>query len=101
MLGKITKLESNEGDTWISYIFKFSRIYQINLCDFSFFFTTFMKVLFLGKGIQVCSNERDRPSLRGDNSERVKKLNLKKKSSSPEPASQMQLRMESGQLHCI
>jgi hypothetical protein len=40
------------------------------------------------KGIQVCSNERDNPSPRGDNSERVK-MHWKKKSSQ-EPAGQSQ-----------
>jgi hypothetical protein len=38
-----------------------------------------------GEGIQVCSNEGDHPSLRGDNSERVKKIEFLKKSPSPEP----------------
>jgi hypothetical protein len=32
-----------------------------------------------GEGIQVCSNEGDRPSLRGDNSERVKNIEFLKK----------------------
>ena len=44
------------------------------------------------KGIQVCSNEGYNPFTRGDNSERVKmhwKKKLKK-SSSPEPAVQIQ-----------
>jgi hypothetical protein len=31
------------------------------------------------EGIQVCSNEGDRPSLRGDNGEREKKMNFLKK----------------------
>jgi hypothetical protein len=44
------------------------------------------------KGIQVSSNERNIPSPRGDNSERVK-IHLSfffLKSSSPEPAGQIQ-----------
>ena len=43
-----------------------------------------------GKGIQVCSNEGDCPSPRGDNSERKKDtLKSLKKSSSPEPGGQI------------
>jgi hypothetical protein len=43
------------------------------------------------KRIQVCSKEGDNPSPRGDNSKGVKMPgNLKKKSSSPEPAGQIQ-----------
>jgi hypothetical protein len=47
-----------------------------------------------GEGIQVCSNEGECPSPRGDNSKRVKihiyKKNLK---SSPEPAGQIQSKL--------
>jgi hypothetical protein len=44
----------------------------------------------LGEGFQVCSNEGDCPSPRGDNSESVKKTQIKKKKSSPGPAGQIQ-----------
>jgi hypothetical protein len=44
----------------------------------------------LGKGIQVCANEGDSPSSRGDNSKRVKIHWILKKKSSPEQASQIQ-----------
>jgi hypothetical protein len=44
-----------------------------------------------GQGIQVCSNEEDSPSPRGDNNKKVKiHWIFKKKSSSPEPAGQIQ-----------
>jgi hypothetical protein len=42
------------------------------------------------KGIQVCSNEGDFSSPRGDNSRRIKKHRTFLKSTSPEPASQIQ-----------
>jgi hypothetical protein len=42
------------------------------------------------KGIQICSNEGDNPSPRGDNSERVKMHRKFKKKSSPEPSGQNQ-----------
>jgi hypothetical protein len=44
----------------------------------------------LGEGIQVCSNEGDCPSSRRDNSKRIKIHWKFLKSSSPEPASQIQ-----------
>jgi hypothetical protein len=45
---------------------------------------------FLGEGIQVCSNEGDSLSPRGDNSKREVYTEKFKKSSSPEPAGQNQ-----------
>jgi hypothetical protein len=46
---------------------------------------------YLGEEIQVCTNVRDCPSPRGDNSETKKYTEIfKKKSSSPEPAGQIQ-----------
>jgi hypothetical protein len=43
-----------------------------------------------GKGIEVCSNEGDNPSPRGDNSEIVKNTKIFFFKSSPEPAGQIQ-----------
>jgi hypothetical protein len=47
-----------------------------------------------GKGIQVCSNEGNCPSSRGDDSKRVKiHWNFFFKKSSPEPTSQIQFNL--------
>jgi hypothetical protein len=43
-----------------------------------------------GEEIQFCPNERERPSPKGDNSKRVKYTEFFLKSSSPEPARQIQ-----------
>jgi hypothetical protein len=63
------------------------------LLHFDFFSRTTGPILpdlaqiILGEGIQVCLNEGDRPSLRGDDSKRKIKhrISKKKKSCSPEP----------------
>jgi hypothetical protein len=47
----------------------------------------------LGEGIQIRSREGDSSSPRGENSERVKIHNLKKKTSSSEPEGQIQLNL--------
>jgi hypothetical protein len=48
------------------------------------------QIILGGKGIQGYSNEGDNPSVTGDNSERVKIHCKFLKSSSPEPAGQIQ-----------
>jgi hypothetical protein len=71
---------------------------SVNFYIFDFFSRTTGPILTrlatnhsLVEGIQVCSNEEECLSPRGDNSKRVKiHLNFKKKSSSPELASQIQ-----------